>query len=309
MKVYRNIADFQLGKGNSVLAIGSFDGLHLGHQKIIEKVLHLAQSNGLTSVILTFHPHPRMILNPEDESLKLLTSIEERVSILGKMGIEHLIITPFNRDFSNMSARSYIEYILVNCIRVKHIVIGHDHRFGKNRTGDIHLLKEVSKDYSFHISEIEAQEIQNNSINSTKIRNALHTGDIKLANSLLGYSFFIHGKVIKGDKIGRTIGFPTANLYLEDLLKIVPTDGVYAVSIALGEEIYKGMAYIGNRPTINGMTKNIEVHIFNFDKEIYGQMLRMNFEHFIRKGEKFNSLDALKKQLHQDKDSVITYFS
>lgn len=308
MKVYYNINEVQLPR-DTVLTIGTFDGLHSGHKKIIERVVNIAHSNLLSSVVLTFYPHPRMILNPEDTNLKLITSIHERIDLLAQMGIEYLIITPFNRDFSNISARQYIENILVKQLGIKHVVIGYDHRFGKNREGGIDDLREAAQEYEFEVTEIPELEVQESTISSTMIRNALLSGDITLANSLLGYSFFLKGKVIKGDKIGRTIGFPTANLYIEDIYKLIPTDGVYAVSVQLDKETYQGMAYIGNRPTINGMTRNVEVNIFDFTKEIYGQNLCMKFETFIRSGEKFSSLDALKQQLERDKQNVLAYFN
>jgi len=307
MSVYFDIADFK-SISHAVLTIGTFDGVHLGHRKIISRMVDLAKKSGGETVLLTFFPHPRTIIHPQDISLKSINSLDEKIKLLTQLGISHVIVTPFSRDFSNLSPQQYIKEILVDRIGAKHLVIGYDHRFGKNRLGGLHDLKQYATAYAFELEEISEQEIHAITISSTKIREALLKGDIAFANELLGYTFFVTGRVIKGDKIGRTIGYPTANIYIQESDKLIPADGVYAVSVTLDNQSFKGMAYIGNRPTINGMTRNVEVNIFDFTLEIYGQMLQMNFEAFIREDVKFNNLDELKNQLSIDKQTTLHYF-
>src|SRR5476651_713950 len=268
MKIYHNINEFK-PVANAVVTIGTFDGVHMGHRKIISKITELAKASGGESVILTFFPHPRMILNPEDQDLKLITTIAEKAELLQGLGIDHLIVTPFSRDFSNLSALEYIHDILVARIGVKKIVIGYDHRFGKDRKGGLEDLQRLSKEFDYEVIEIPEQDINDVAVSSTKIREALLNNEISLANRYLGYPFFITGKVIRGDQIGRQIGYPTANILVGENYKLIPADGIFAVTVTIGKETFKGMAYIGHRPTINGMTRNIEVNIFNFDHDIY----------------------------------------
>ncbi|WP_426583877.1 bifunctional riboflavin kinase/FAD synthetase [Mucilaginibacter sp. R-33] len=304
MRVYNNIDEFSAVK-NAVVTIGTFDGVHIGHRKIIAGIKELAESTGGETVILTFFPHPRMILHPEDESLKLITTIAEKAELLERIGVDHLIITPFSRDFSNQSAESYIRDVLVNKIGTKKIVIGYDHRFGKDRQGGFEDLQRLSPVYGFDVVEIPEQDINEVAISSTRIRNALLSGDIHLANAFLGYPFFITGKVVRGDQIGRQLGYPTANIVVEEKYKLIPCDGIFAVTVIIADQKYKGMAYIGSRPTVNGLTRNIEVNIFDFNEEIYNQTIRMEFHHYIRGDVKFSSLDELKVQLAQDKVDVL----
>jgi len=304
MRVYNNIDEFSAVK-NAVVTIGTFDGVHIGHRKIIAGIKELAESTGGETVILTFFPHPRMILHPEDESLKLITTIAEKAELLERIGVDHLIITPFSRDFSNQSAESYIRDVLVNKIGTKKIVIGYDHRFGKDRQGGFEDLQRLSPVYGFDVVEIPEQDINEVAISSTRIRNALLSGDIHLANAFLGYPFFITGKVVRGDQIGRQLGYPTANIVVEEKYKLIPCDGIFAVTVIIADQKYKGMAYIGSRPTVNGLTRNIEVNIFDFNEEIYNQTIRMEFHHYIRGDVKFSSLDELKAQLAQDKVDVL----
>ncbi|GGB24073.1 bifunctional riboflavin kinase/FAD synthetase [Mucilaginibacter rubeus] len=304
MRVYNNIDEFT-AVNNAVVTIGTFDGVHLGHRKIISGIKELAESTGGETVILTFFPHPRMILHPEDESLKLITTIAEKAELLERIGVDHLIITPFSRDFSNQSAESYIRDVLVNKIGTKKIVIGYDHRFGKDRQGGFEDLQRLSPVYGFDVVEIPEQDINEVAISSTRIRNALLSGDIHLANAFLGYPFFITGKVVRGDQIGRQLGYPTANIVVEEKYKLIPCDGIFAVTVIIADQKYKGMAYIGSRPTVNGLTRNIEVNIFDFGEEIYNQTIRMEFHHYIRGDVKFSSLDELKVQLAQDKVDVL----
>ena len=311
MKIYHQLSEFKK-LPNAVVTIGTFDGVHFGHQKIIKRLCELAKSSGGETVLLTFFPHPRMIIDPENQELKMINTIDEKAQILASLGVDHLIITPFTRDFSNLSAEEYIKIILVDAIGTKKIIIGYDHRFGKDRLGNIQTLVENSSVYGYDVEEIPEQDINDVAVSSTKIRKALLDGDVALANEYLGYAFSIYGPVIKGDKIGRTIGFPTANIFVAETYKLIPGDGIYAVTVEMGEEqnpeTYRGMAYIGQRPTINGMTRNIEVNIFDFDREIYGQNIKMNFLAFLRHDVKFTGLEVLKLQLQKDKEDTLAFF-
>lgn len=304
MKVYHHIDEFEPVK-NAVVTIGTFDGVHLGHRKIIKRIKELADEMGGETVILTFFPHPRMILHPEDQDLKLITTIAEKADLLEELGVDHLIITPFSRDFSNQSAEEYIRDILVKKIGTKRIVIGYDHRFGKDRQGGLAELQRLAPDYGYQVMEIPEQDINDVAVSSTRIREALLHEKVELAKEFLGYPFYITGKVIKGDQIGRQLGYPTANLLVEEKYKLIPGDGIYAVTVQIAGVIYKGMAYIGQRPTINGMTRNIEVNIFDFDDDIYNQTIRMDFHYFVRGDAKFASLDELVVQLGKDKIDVM----
>lgn len=308
MKTYHHFSEFKK-LDNAVATIGTFDGVHFGHQKIIKRLCELAKSTGGESVILTFFPHPRMIIDPENQDLKLINTVAEKIEILAELGVDHLIITPFTRDFSNLSPAEYIKNILVDTIGIKQLIVGYDHRFGKDRKGGMQELEMFSKQFDYQIEEIAKQDVDDVAVSSTKIRKALLNGEVALAASYLGYHFSLHGRVIKGDKIGRTIGFPTANIFLEETYKLIPSDGIYAVTVDMGSESYKGMAYIGQRPTINGMTRNIEVNIFDFNKEIYGQYITMTFLEFLRHDVKFTGLEALKIQLQKDKEDTLSYFS
>ncbi|MBY0245527.1 MAG: bifunctional riboflavin kinase/FAD synthetase [Sphingobacteriaceae bacterium] len=311
MKTYTNLSEFKKIE-KAVVTIGTYDGLHLGHQKIIKSLCQLAKEVGGESVILTFFPHPRMIIDPENQDLKMINTVDEKIEILRKLGVDHLIITPFTRDFSNLSAEDYIENILVNTIGTKHIIIGYDHRFGKNREGGIHSFVNYAPNFGYQVVEIPEQDVNDVAVSSTKIRTAILEGNITLANQYLGTPFFVTGRVIKGDKIGRTIGFPTANIFVAETYKILPKDGVYAVSVTMKEgskeTTYEGMGYLGRRPTINGMTRNVEVNIFDFDEEIYGQTIQLNFLKLLRQEIKFESLEALKNQLNQDKLASLAFF-
>lgn len=303
MKVYHHIDDFEPVQ-NAVVTIGTFDGVHIGHRKIISRLKELALASGGESVILTFFPHPRMILHPEDENIKLITTINEKAKLLEQLGVDHLIITPFSRDFSNQSAEEYIRDVLVKQIGTKTIVIGYDHRFGKDRQGGLQDLLRLAPEYQYEVLEIPEQDINDVAISSTRIRAALLDGDIHIANECLGYPFFITGKVIRGDQLGRQLGYPTANLMVEERYKLIPSDGIYAVRVKVEGHEHEGMAYIGHRPTINGMTRNIEVNIFNFSGDIYSKELRMEFLHFVREDIRFASLDELVVQLGKDKEDV-----
>lgn len=328
MKIYHNLSEFTK-LDNAIVTIGTFDGVHFGHQKIIKQLVEKAKTVGGESVILTFFPHPRMIIDPENQDLKMINTINEKAEILKSLGVDHLIITPFTRDFSNQLPDDYIKNTLVNNIGTKHIIIGYDHRFGKDRSGNLADLKTAGLHFGFTVEEIMEQDIHDVAVSSTKIRQALLAGDVSLAADYLGYPFSIFGRVIKGDKIGRTIGFPTANIFVEETYKLIPGDGIYAVTVEMNSDLtvtdskttsenptvnlkpltFKGMAYIGQRPTINGMTRNIEVNIFDFNREIYGQDIKMNFLKFLRHDVKFTGLEALTVQLQKDKEATLNYFA
>jgi len=308
LKIYNHLSEFKR-LNNAVATIGTFDGVHFGHQKIINRLCELARTTGGESVILTFFPHPRMIIDPENQDLKMINTIEEKAEILAALGVDHLIITPFTRDFSNLSPSEYIKNILVDTIGIKQIIVGYDHRFGKDRSGGMKDLIAFSGPYGYEVEEIAEQDINDVAVSSTKIRESLLSGQVGLAAEYLGYPFSLYGPVIKGDKIGRTIGFPTANIFIEQPYKLIPSDGIYAVTVDMEDQSYQAMAYIGQRPTINGMTRNIEVNIFNFDREIYGQYIKMNFHEFLRHDVKFTGLEALKIQLQQDREDTLNYFS
>lgn len=304
MHIYHNIDEFT-PLPNAVVTIGTFDGVHVGHRKIIAGIKELAESCGGETVLLTFFPHPRMILHPEDESIKLINTIAEKAELLEKLGVDHLIITPFSRDFSNQTAEDYVRDILVNKIGTKKIVIGYDHRFGKDREGDFDTLLRLCPAYGFDVIEIPEQDINDVAISSTRIRKALLQGDIELANTCLGYPFFVTGTVGRGDQVGRQIGYPTANIMIDEPYKLIPADGIYAVKVKTNEGVFNGMGYIGTRPTLNGITRSIEVNIFDFNKDIYGQRIRMEFHNFVRHDVKFTSLADLKDQLAKDKVDVM----
>ncbi len=304
MKTYHHIDEFKPVK-NAVVTIGTFDGVHLGHRKIISRIKELAAEVGGETVILTFFPHPRMILHPEDESMKLLNTMNEKAALLEELGVDHLIITPFSRDFSNQSAEDYIRDILVNKIGTKKIVIGYDHRFGKDRQGGLNDLLQFAPVYNFEVIEIPEQDINDVAISSTRIREALLNAEIEVANTFLGYPFFITGKVVHGDQVGRQLGYPTANIVIEEQYKLIPHDGIFAVKVQVAEGEYNGMAYIGNRPTINGMRHSIEVNLFDFDQDVYKKSIRMAFIHFVRHDVKFPNLDELITQIGKDKEDVM----
>ncbi|MGZ3946139.1 MAG: bifunctional riboflavin kinase/FAD synthetase [Mucilaginibacter sp.] len=303
MRIYNSIEEFK-PVNKAVVTIGTFDGVHLGHRKIISRINELAKDIGGESVILTFFPHPRMILHPEDQDIKMINTMPEKAALLEQLGVDHLIITPFTRDFSNQSPEEYIKNILVDKIGTKKIVIGYDHRFGKDRQGGLKELQQLAPVYGYDVIEIPEQDIHDVAVSSTRIRKALLHDEIELANEFLGYPFFITGKVNRGDQIGRTIGYPTANILIEENYKLIPSDGIFAVKVYVDGEAHKGMGYIGHRPTINGMTRNIEVNILDFNRDIYTQPIKMELLHFVRGDMKFDSLEQLKAQIDKDKDAV-----
>lgn len=308
MNIYRNINEFR-AKGDVVITTGTFDGVHVGHRKIIQRVTELAKKINGESVLLTFFPHPRMVLYPEQNDLRLINTIEERVELLKETGIDHLIIHPFTKEFSRITSLDFVRDVLVTKLNTKKLVIGYDHHFGKNREGSFEHLKEYGPVYGFDVEEISAQEIQQINISSTKIRNSVLIGEIKAANQFLGYHYFINGTVVEGEKIGRQIGFPTANLKVNDWYKLIPGNGVYAVKVGFEGVTYNGMLNIGTRPTISGNDVTIEVHLFNFNQDIYTKNLRIEFVEKIREEEKFNQLTDLQSQLIHDKEKALFLLS
>jgi riboflavin kinase/FMN adenylyltransferase len=301
LKVYRHIDEFP-GCQNAVVTTGTFDGLHVGHRTILNRLKEIAAAINGETVVLTFFPHPRMVLYPDNKDLKLIDTIDERIEFLKAENIDHLIIHPFSKEFSRLSSIEFVREILINKLGTKKLVIGYNHQFGRNREGSFEHLKEFSSLYGFEVEDIPAKIVDDVDVSSTKIRNAINNGDIKTANAYLNRHFTLRGKVSHGNKIGREIGFPTANLMIEESYKIIPKIGVYAVIAWINENSYKAMLNIGLRPTFNNESGvKIEVHIFNFDKDIYGETIKIEFIDRIRDEIKFNSMDELKIQLQQDK--------
>lgn len=301
MKVYTDLTQLPDFQGTAI-TIGSFDGVHCGHQKILQQLNSLAKEAESESVVITFHPHPRFVVKSKSNNLKLLTTIKEKTDLLEKNGVQHLVIVPFSEAFSQQSPEDYIEDFLIKYFKPKYIVIGYDHHFGKNRKGDISFLKKYESKNNFKVVEIEKQTIEDIDISSSKIRTALENKDIQTANQLSGHNFILNGKVVEGQKIGRTIGYPTANMDVEDKDKLIPPFGIYAVWVFIKGKKYGGMLYIGDRPTIENQTNTtIEVNIFEFDEKIYGDYLWIEFVDFVRNDKKFDGLDALKSALMRDK--------
>lgn len=286
---------------NAVLTIGTYDGVHAGHQAIIQRINQIAASIGGESVVLTFDPHPRLVLDPECSDLKLISTIEEKIILLESFGLQHLVVTPFSKDFASMEAEDYVREILIKKFHPKVIVIGYDHRFGKGRKGDIHLLSKMGPDCGFDVEEISMKTIDEISVSSTKVRHALLAGDIVTANQLLAHPFTLSGKVVHGDKIGRTIGFPTANLHISNPHKLIPPPGVYATWVEVEGKRHQGALSIGYRPTITQSGDlRVEVFIRDFNREIYGQEVRLILMAKIRDDKKFESMESLIAQMHLD---------
>ncbi len=283
-----------------MVTTGMFDGVHLGHQKIITRLKEVAKEQDGETVVLTFYPHPRMVLFPEDNELKLLNTQKEKIELLETYGIDHLIIYPFTKEFSRLTSVEFVRNILVNKIKTKRLVIGYNHHFGRNREGSFEHLKEYGPLYGFEVEEIPAKDIDHVEISSTKTRNALLLGDVKTANSFLGHSYSITGTVVEGLKLGRTIGYPTANIVVDDKYKLIPGDGIYAVQLKYGNTLLCGMLSIGNNPTVKDKGRSIEVYIFDFNENIYGKELSIYFVERLRDELKFDNLEELKKQLVKD---------
>lgn len=300
MEVYRNLAEFNI-KAKAIVTVGTFDGVHIGHQKLLSTINNIAEKEQGESVLLTFSPHPRLVLFPSDNDLKLLSTLDERIERLEKSGLKHLIIHPFSIAFSRITAQDYVQQILINQLKVHKLVIGYDHHFGRNREGDLSYLKKIAPQNNFEVIEIPAQEIQDVNVSSTKIRNALLEGKVETANKYLGYEYSIDGKVVEGQRLGRTMGFPTANIEPHDPNKLIPGNGVYAVLARVDGKWYKAMANIGTRPTVTNSNEIIiEVNIFNLDQDLYGKKLRIVFVKRLRDEVKFENLASLAKQMEND---------
>ncbi len=305
MQVHTDINSLPKFK-NAVITIGTFDGVHKGHQQIIRQLKEEAQAIHGETVIITFHPHPRTIV-PGRKPVSILTTRAEKIELLGKMGIDHLVIIPFDLEFSQQSPTEFIQHFLVEKFHPHTVIIGYDHRFGKGREGDYHLMEKMGKKFGFTVKEIPEQVLNDVTVSSTKIREALLHSEIETANNYLGHTYFFEGKVVEGKKLGRTLGFPTANIEVDDAEKLIPANGVYAVEIQIDDEtnLLKGMMNIGFRPTAGGTSRTIEVHIFDFEKDIYGKLIRVFVKYFLRKEIKFSGLDALKDQLKKDQQSAL----
>ncbi len=291
-------------KNSSIVTIGTFDGVHLGHQKIIKQLVASSKKNNLISTVLTFFPHPRMVLQ-QNSDLKLLNTLHEKTAILKSCGLEQLIIEPFTKEFSRLTALEFVRDVLVNKLHTKKIIIGYDHRFGRNRTASIGDLKEFGQVFNFEVQEISAKEINDVSVSSTKIRNALSEGDIKKANTYLGYSYMLTGTIIKGKGLGKQLHFPTANLQIKEPYKLIPKNGAYIVKSTLNNKATFGMMNIGYNPTVNGKKKSIEIHFFDFNNDLYNQKIQVHLIDRLRDEEKFSSVEALKTQLQKDKETAL----
>lgn len=283
----------------SVVTIGTFDGVHIGHQKIIKRLIKVGKEKKLKSVVLTFFPHPRMVLQ-KNSDLKLLNTIDEREEILDSLGLDQMVIKTFTKEFSNLSARDFVKTVLVDTLQAKYIIIGYDHQFGKDRSANINDLKTFGKEFGFEVEEISAQDVEDVSVSSTKIRTALELGDIATANAYLGYPYFLTGKVVEGKGLGKQLGFPTANMHIVEDYKLIPKDGVYVVKGSVGTKYVFGMMNIGTNPTVDGIHKTIEVHFFDFDDDIYNEKIKIEFLERLRDEHKFESLELLQQQLKKD---------
>ncbi len=283
----------------SVVTIGTFDGVHVGHKAILNRLVSTAKKEGLESVLLTFFPHPRMVLQT-DSNIKLINTLSEKKELLEEIGLDHLVIHPFTHAFSRLTALEYVRDILVNKLHAKKIIIGYDHRFGRNRNANIDDLREFGKTYGFEVLEISAQELDDVAISSTKIRNALKAGDIETANNYLGYPFMVSGNVVKGKALGRTMQYPTANLQLDETYKLIPKNGVYIVRSIIDDKVVFGITSIGTNPTVGGTQKTIETFFLDLDKDLYGKKLKIEFLSHVRDEETFESLEELKDAIQND---------
>lgn len=301
MKIYNSVNDFAPVK-NAVVTIGTFDGVHLGHRKLIKKVCEIADSIGGETIVLTFFPHPRMVLYPDEHGLELLNTIDEKKQLLEEVGVDHLIIHPFDRNFSELSSVDFVKEILVDKIRTKKLVIGYDHHFGKKREGNFDDLVRMAPIFDFEVEKIEEEDVNDIAVSSTQVRNSLKSGDIKTAISYLGRPYTLTGKVVHGKQIGRTIGFPTANLHIPENYKLIPAEGVYVVKVEVSNEFYYGMLSIGRRPTLeqNGRL-SVEVYIMDFNRDIYDEEITLHLLEWIRGDIKFDGIEALKQQIEKDR--------
>lgn len=293
-------------KQHTVLTIGTFDGVHIGHQKIIKRLVEVANVKGLQPSLLTFFPHPRMVLQ-KDANIKLINTISEKEQLLKRFGITNLVVKKFTKEFSRLTALDYVENLLVNQLKSKYVIIGYDHHFGRNRNANINDLKQFGEDFNFEVEEISMQDINDVAISSTKIRTALNEGDIKTANTYLGYNFMLTGTIVKGKGLGKTIQYPTANLHIEETYKLIPKQGVYVVKALIDDTVQYGMMNIGNNPTVNGQSQTIETHFFNFNNSLYDKNISIQLLERLRDEQKFDGLKQLTTQLDQDKTQALQY--
>ena len=302
MEQHTNANTFS-GSKNTVVTIGTFDGVHIGHQKIVNRLVNQAE---LDSVILTFFPHPRMVLQ-QDNTIKLLHTIEEKTTVLEQLGLDHLVIHPFTKEFSRLTAQQFVENILVNQLKAKKIIIGYDHRFGRNRTADISTFKDLGEQYGFVVEEITKQDVDDVAVSSTKIRTALQKGQIEKANAFLGQPYMLTGTIVKGKGIGKTLGYPTANIQIEEAYKLIPKNGVYIVKTNFKGITYFGMMNIGTNPTVGGKSQTIETYFFNMDTDLYGSKMTIQMLKRIRDEKKFASVDQLIEAMQNDEKISINY--
>ena len=307
MKIFHSINDFSSTK-KTIITLGTFDGVHIGHKKILERVIQNTENEKYESLVLTFFPHPRMVLQ-EDCDIELLNTIDEKIDLLEEIGLQNLVIHPFDEMFSRLTAEEFVKTVLVDRFDIHKIIIGHDHRFGRNRTANIDDLIAYGEQYNFEVEQISVQEINEISVSSTKIRQALIEGKMTLANDYLGYEYFLTGIVVQGKQLGRTIDFPTANIEIKENYKLIPQNGVYIVKSIIEDKVIFGMMNIGFNPTVNGENRSIEVHYFDFNADLYHQNVRVSILKRIRSEQKFSSVSALKTQLETDKKEALSYLN
>ncbi len=303
MIVHRGLDDLQ-PLPNAVVTSGTFDGVHRGHQTILARLTEVAKAGQGESVLITYWPHPRTVVSNDSQDLKLLTTLDEKIDLLAQAGVDQLVVIPFTRSFSQLSSEEFIRQVLIDKIGTKKLVIGYDHRFGRDRQGGFDYIRAHQHEYGFEVEEIPRQDVEAVGISSSKIRMALTNGHVQTANSFLGRPYSLTGTIVKGRQLGRTLGFPTANMQVDDVSKLVPANGVYAVDVLYGGQILGGMLNIGFRPTVSGINQTIETYIFDFDKDIYGEHLTLQFRAFLRPEQKFEGLPALIAQLKQDEQSA-----
>ena len=305
LKIFNSIKSFNAIKP-TIVTIGTFDGVHLGHQKIVAQITKNAHALNCESLVLTFFPHPRMVLQ-ESTEMKQLNTLNEKIALLDNLGIDNLVVHPFDKEFSRLTAEEFVKKVLVDVFKIKKIIIGHDHRFGRNRTATIDDLINFGETYGFEVEQISAEEINEVSISSTKIRNALLEGNIELATNYLGYDYSLTGIIFKGKQLGRTIGYPTANITIEEDYKLIPNNGVYIAKSVLNGKTVFGMMNIGTRPTVDGTKQTIEINFFDFKQDLYEQKITISLLHRMRSEQKFESIDALKNQLGKDKKTALAF--
>jgi riboflavin kinase/FMN adenylyltransferase len=304
MKIYEGLENFKPVK-NAVVTSGTFDGVHLGHRKILKRIRSIADEINGETILITFWPHPRLVLYPEEHNLRLLSTFEEKTRLLREFGINHLLTIPFTKEFSELTSEQFIQQILIDTLQTRKLVIGYDHRFGKNREGSFEYLKTNISNYSFELEEIAREDIDNVGISSTKIRLALEKGEVEVANEFLGRDYELNGIIIKGQQLGRSIGFPTANIHITHDYKLIPCDGAYAVFAQIEGNNFKGMLNIGMRPTVNGSSQTIEVHLFDFEGDLYDKRICVKLKSYLRTEIKFSGLEELQQQLKKDKEDAL----